>query len=109
MRTLAANVPAVALFATGRVRAATHRMQTLPACTIVGTPGNDLLFGTNGRDVICGLGGNDVLDGNGGNDVLDGGPGDDVLIGGPGQDVLRNGEIQIQLVGGAPAADHPLV
>ena len=31
-----------------------------PACTIVGTPGPDVLYGTSGRDVICGLGGENV-------------------------------------------------
>jgi len=61
------------------------------ACTIVGTPGPDLLFGTPRRDVICGLGGNDVLDGNSGNDVLKGGPGSDLLNGGDGNDVLFGG------------------
>ena len=39
-------------------------------CTIVGTPGNDVLTGTSHNDVICGLGGNDTINGLGGNDVL---------------------------------------
>jgi hypothetical protein len=55
-------------------------------CTIVGTPGDDLLKGTAGNDVICGLGGNDRIFGNGGNDILVGGEGNDRLSGGPGRD-----------------------
>lgn len=39
-------------------------------CTIVGTPGDDVLVGTRSRDVICGGGGNDVIRGKGGHDVL---------------------------------------
>jgi Ca2+-binding RTX toxin-like protein len=68
-----------------------HATPPAGACTIVGTPGPDLLFGTPGHDVICGLGGNDVLDGNSGNDVLKGGAGADLLNGGDGNDVLFGG------------------
>ena len=68
-----------------------HATPPAGACTIVGTPGPDLLFGTPRHDVICGLGGNDVLDGNDGNDVLKGGPGADLLNGGNGNDVLFGG------------------
>ena len=92
LRIMAILFASVALFATGRVRAATHRVHALPACTITGTAGNDILFGTNHRDVICGLGGNDILDGLGGNDVLIGGPGNDTLNGGNGNDVLYGGD-----------------
>ncbi len=69
-------------------------------CTIVGTPGPDVLVGGPGDDVICGRGGadrliggggDDILRGGGGNDVLVGGSGDDVLVGGPGRDDLRGG------------------
>ncbi len=60
-------------------------------CTIVGTPGPDVLRGTNRDDFICGLGGNDKIIGRGGDDVLRGGRGDDTLIGGPGNDVLVGG------------------
>jgi Ca2+-binding RTX toxin-like protein len=73
------------------VRNAHATQQAAGACTIVGTPGPDLLFGTPKRDVICGLGGADVLDGNGGNDVLKGGPGRDLLNGGDGNDMLFGG------------------
>lgn len=65
----------------------TERAMTSTACTISGTPGDDMITGTSGDDVICGLEGNDWIDGGAGNDVLNGGPGDDILIGGDGQDV----------------------
>jgi TolB protein len=60
-------------------------------CTIVGTPGADLLTGSLHADHICGLGGNDTLLGSGGNDTLDGGRGDDTLNGGAGRDTLNGG------------------
>jgi RTX calcium-binding nonapeptide repeat (4 copies) len=59
-----------------------------PRCTVVGTPGPDVLHGTARADVICGLGGNDVIRGAAGNDILRGGAGDDRLAGGPGDDLL---------------------
>jgi Ca2+-binding RTX toxin-like protein len=59
-----------------------------PNCTIVGTPGNDVLRGTPGADVICGLGGDDIILGGQGDDTLRGGPGNDILVGGPGNDNL---------------------
>jgi hypothetical protein len=83
-----------------------------PACTVIGTPGPDVLHGTSGPDVICGGGGNDVVLGRGGNDILIGGPGedrleggagDDLLVGGPGQDVLDGGAGRNDLRGGAGA------
>jgi hypothetical protein len=60
-------------------------------CTLLGTPGDDVLVGTDGDDVICGLGGDDRLDGKGGDDVLLGGDGDDILLAGAGADVMRGG------------------
>lgn len=60
-------------------------------CTIVGTPGPDVLRGTKHADFICGLGGDDKILGRGGDDVLQGGGGDDLLVGGPGNDVLGGG------------------
>ena len=51
-----------------------------PACTIVGTSGNDTLTGTSGNDVICGLGGNDTINGLGGADYLTGGDGVDTFV-----------------------------
>ncbi len=70
-------------------------------CTIVGTPGDDVLKGTAGNDVICGLGGNDLLIGRGGDDILRGGPGKDVLSGGPGNDRLYGGSGADALYGGS--------
>ncbi len=61
------------------------------ACTILGTPGDDVLEGTPGDDVICGLGGNDRLSGGAGADHLIGGSGADLLIGGAGADTLDGG------------------
>ena len=61
------------------------------ACTINGTPGNDVLVGTSGRYVICGLAGNDVIRGNGGADAVRGGAGNDRLLGGAGNDSLDGG------------------
>jgi len=60
-------------------------------CTVIGTPGTDVLNGTADDDVICGLGGNDVLDGRGGDDLLDGGAGNDRLVGGAGDDTMLGG------------------
>src|SRR3954452_9498673 len=60
-------------------------------CTIVGTPGHDVLRGTKHADFICGLGGDDKILGRGGDDILQGGGGDDLLVGGPGDDVLGGG------------------
>ena len=60
-----------------------------PGCTIVGTPGADVLEGTPGDDVICGRGGDDRLVGRGGDDQLRGGRGDDELSGGGGDDLAR--------------------
>jgi predicted extracellular nuclease len=59
----------------------------LPA-TIVGTPGDDVIYGTNGADIIVGLGGNDTIYGGNGNDVICGDSGNDTLYGGNGNDTL---------------------
>lgn len=72
------------------------RITPLPLCfglpaTIIGTPGNNILWGTLGDDVIAGLGGNDVINGLGGNDRICGGPGDDTLDGSIGNDQLDGG------------------
>ena len=60
-------------------------------CTILGTPGADVLRGTKKDDFICGLGGDDRIEGRGGDDVLRGGQGDDTIEGGPGDDLLSGG------------------
>ena len=77
----------------GRAVSAGHRVaaRRLAYCTIVGTPGDDLLVGTDHADAICGLGGNDRLVGHGGDDVLRGGDGNDALLGGSGNDQLLAG------------------
>jgi hypothetical protein len=81
------------------------RTAALPACTIIGTQGDDTLVGTAGDDVICALGGDDVIHGRGGDDVLYGSFGDDVLDGGPGDDQL-NGHSGDDRVFGGPGADR---
>ena len=62
-----------------------------PECTIIGSPGDDVLVGTPGADVMCGRGGDDVILGGDDDDVLRGGPGDDQLRGEAGDDLLRGG------------------
>lgn len=74
---------------------------TRPACTIKGTPGNDVLRGTNKDDVICGLGGNDTIYGRGGHDIVLGGAGNDRLFGGSGHDTLLGGNGNDALIGGS--------
>lgn len=69
-------------------------------CTIIGTPGDDVLGGTVHNDVICGLGGNDTLDGGNGDDTLLGGSGNDILLGGNGKDVLNGNAGDDTLRGG---------
>jgi uncharacterized repeat protein (TIGR01451 family) len=63
--------------------AARRTLAAGPSCSIVGTPGPDVVRGTSEDDVVCGLGGDDALTG---------GPGDadgsDVLLGGSGADLL---------------------
>src|ERR671937_771860 len=78
-----------ALMAAARARAAIlvpASGHSALACTITGTPGNDIIFGTRGNDVICGLGGNDTIDGSRGNAVVYGGPRPNRLYGGLGSD-----------------------
>ena len=73
--------------------------EAAPACTIVGTPGDDVLVGTRRGDVICGGGGDDELVGLGGDDVLRGDDGDDVLYGAAGDDLLIGRDGADELVG----------
>lgn len=63
----------------------------VPACTVRGTAGPDVLRGTPRDDVICAGAGDDRVVGLGGSDVLIGGDGDDTLLGGPGHDLLQGG------------------
>src|SRR6478735_3683961 len=75
------------------------------ACTIVGTPGPDVLHGTSGQDVICGMGGRDVIDGGAGADVLRGGSGRDALHGKGGADHLVAGRGRGDLLRGGSGWD----
>jgi Ca2+-binding RTX toxin-like protein len=52
--------------------------------TVLGTPGDDILYGTIGDDVIVGLAGDDVIVGREGHDLICGGDGNDRITGGPG-------------------------
>jgi len=61
---------------------------TLPAGTLTGTSGDDVLLGTPAGETMNGLGGDDVICGGGGDDRLNGGPGFDNLVGGDGDDHL---------------------
>lgn len=70
------------------------------ACTVEGTPGDDVIHGTPGDDVICGLGGDDVIYGGGGDDVIYGDDGADRIYGMNGDDVLYGGDGEDQLFGG---------
>lgn len=63
--------------------------------TIIGTPGDDVIFGDEVElppdDVIHGLGGNDTIRGGGGDDRICGGDGNDSLFGEDGDDALDGG------------------
>lgn len=74
-----------------------ERSRWRTACTIWGTPGDDLLVGGPGRDVICGLDGDDRLIGGGGNDLIAAEYGADSIVGGPGRDIVVPG-IGVDLV-----------
>jgi hypothetical protein len=69
-------------------------------CTIIGTPGPDVLRGTSKRDVACGLGGADIMFGLGGPDLLLGGTGNDTVKAGDGNDTVRSGPGQDRVEGG---------
>ena len=62
------------------------------ACTISGTPRDDVLTGTSGNDVICGSAGADLINGGAGDDVLIGNGGNDKLLGKAGADALFGGK-----------------
>ena len=77
---------------------------TAKADTLVGTPGNDVLFGYGGSDTIDGRGGRDVIYGGLGNDRIAGGRGADKLFGGLGADRIIGGRGRDVLSGG-PGSD----
>jgi Ca2+-binding RTX toxin-like protein len=66
----------------------------LPAATLHGGPGDDVLFGGSRADRLFGGAGNDALTGGGGADQSSGGSGDDQLIWNPGDgsDVNEGGD-----------------
>ncbi len=70
------------------------------AATIIGTPGDDVIFGTNKSDVIMSFGGNDTIFGGNGDDVICAGYGDDIVDGGNGQDLIFGEQGDDQLNGG---------
>jgi hypothetical protein len=90
----------VAVLGLALLAAGTGASAATPKCTVVGTPGRDVLHGTPHRDVICGRGGADRLLAGAGRDLLRGGPGNDNLHGGPGRDLLNGGTGNDQLYGG---------
>jgi uncharacterized repeat protein (TIGR01451 family) len=78
---------------------------TAPSCaakpaTVIGTPGNDILYGTKKADVILALGGNDQVYAGAGNDQICAGAGNDIVLGGPGNDTTRGGGGADRLLGG---------
>ncbi|MFC6239068.1 hypothetical protein [Longivirga aurantiaca] len=70
------------------------------ACTIIGTPGDDVLIGTDGPDVICGRGGRDNVRGGAGDDVIDLVRSDGLAYGGAGNDRLYGGVRAATVYGG---------
>ena len=70
------------------------------AATIIGTPGDDVIFGTNKSDVIVTFGGDDTIFGGNGEDVICAGYGDDVVDGGNGKDLIFGEEGDDSLAGG---------
>jgi hypothetical protein len=77
-----------------------HDLRTTD-CTIIGTPGDDVLEGTPKADVICGLGGDDRILGGAGDDVIRGGEGNDRISGGAGRDRVRGNAGKDRIRGGA--------
>lgn len=115
-RTLLAGIVATAASATVLVAtpASAATTSTGVRCTIVGTPGADVLRGTSRRDIICGRGGSDVIYARSGNDLVDGGSGNDriygsygtdKLLGGTGRDSVR-GEAGADVIYGGPSSDY---
>jgi Ca2+-binding RTX toxin-like protein len=74
--------------------------QPAATCTIIGTPGDDVLAGTPHADVICGLDGNDRISGLAGEDLIAGGAGNDRIRGGGDRDELLGGRGRDVLFGG---------
>jgi len=75
------------------------------AATIIGGPGNDVLYGTTSADTIYGNDGNDTIYGRAGGDTIYGGADNDRLHGGYGNDWMYGGYGTDGLDGG-PGHDH---
>ena len=68
--------------------------------TIVGTPGDDVIYAGNGKDTIDGGGGNDAICGLGGDDTIRGGVGNDEIFGSQGDDSLGGQAGDDEVIGG---------
>lgn len=101
-RTLLAGIVAMAASATVLVAspASAATTSTGVRCTIVGTPGGDVLRGTSRRDVICGRGGSDIIYAKGGDDLIDAGSGGDHVYAGYGADRVLGGSGEDWIHGG---------
>ncbi len=78
-------------------------------CTVLGTPGPDILVGGATADLICGLGGDDEIDGGDGDDSILGGDGNDRITGGPGADCLLGQAGEDEFVDAAEADENAAV
>ncbi|MFC6287560.1 calcium-binding protein [Nocardioides sp. GCM10027113] len=76
-----------------------------PICTVLGTPGNDLLLGTADSDVICGDDGNDRIRAFGGDDLIFPGDGNDRTRAGGGADFVQDARGADLIKGGAGPDD----
>ena len=85
---------------TGEVKQPTVPSDEIATCTIIGTPGADILNGSNGPDVICPLGGTDSIDALGGDDIVVMGTGAKTINGGSGNDEINGSESDDILTGG---------
>ena len=74
-------------------------------CTIVGSPGGEVIHGTATSDVICGRGGADRIYAGGGHDLILGGRGNDRIYGRSGRDHIR-GDGGNDILNGAGGADR---
>src|SRR5215212_4122364 len=83
-----ANTSAIRVFALGGndVITLNEANGALPAASLFGGAGNDVLTGGSGADHLFGQAGNDTLIGKGGTDLLFGGSEHDTLTGGDGDD-----------------------
>ena len=83
-----------------------HATPPAGACTIVGTPGRDVLKGGPGNDQVNGGNGNDVLFGGAGNDTLQGDHGRDRVYGGGGSDIIFAWDGSADVIDGGLGTDR---